>query len=43
MPGRVENGRDAADRLPWFVYAIPIVLVAFIVIYVIVANWVPAT
>ena len=43
MPQRIESGWDAADRLPWFVYAIPIVLVAFIVIFVIVGSWVPAT
>jgi hypothetical protein len=37
------SNRSERDRLPWFVYAIPIVLLAFIVVYAIVANWIPAT
>lgn len=34
---------DRQARLPWFVYAIPIVLVALLVAYAIVASWIPGT
>jgi hypothetical protein len=38
-----SNGNERKDRLPWFVYAIPVVLLALIVAYAIVASWIPAT
>jgi hypothetical protein len=38
-----SNGSEREDRLPWFVYAIPIVLLAFIVVYAFVASWIPTT
>jgi len=38
-----SNGNEGKDSLPWFVYAIPVGLLAFIVVYAIVASWIPAT
>jgi hypothetical protein len=29
--------------MPWFVYAIPVVLFAIIAVYAIFASWIPAT
>jgi hypothetical protein len=34
---------NGSKRLPWFVYAIPILLLVLIVVYAIVASWTPAT
>jgi hypothetical protein len=38
-----KEADDRHDRLPWFVYAIPVLLLTLLVIYAIVASWIPAT
>jgi hypothetical protein len=43
VPQGTGRRQEPGERLPWFVYAIPLVLLAFIVIYAIVASWIPAT
>jgi len=43
MPTKRQRDDQDLSRLPWFVYAIPIVLLAGIVIYAIVASWIPGT
>jgi hypothetical protein len=40
---RIKNDSGRDDRLPWLVYAIPIVLLALLVVFAIVASWIPAT
>jgi hypothetical protein len=42
MPIRQQGDKDFS-RLRLFVYAIPIVLLAVVVIYAIVASWIPGT
>jgi hypothetical protein len=42
MPIRQRADKDPS-RLPWFIYAIPVVLLAVVVIYAIVASWIPGT
>jgi hypothetical protein len=39
----VGEKRNDSKRLPWFVYAIPVLLLVLIVAYAIVASWIPAT
>jgi hypothetical protein len=40
---RRQHGDRDPSRLPWFIYAIPVVLLAVVVIYGIVASWIPGT
>jgi hypothetical protein len=39
----MAEGPNGSKPLPWFVYAIPVTLLVLIVVYAIVAGWIPAT